>query len=96
MSELVNPVGDEAESTPELDATKARAETYGASISIGAYTVKDEVRISANIFAKDIDSANAIAENSAMTSARIGACSAQFAKFGKKTSSNVYVGKPTV
>ena len=96
MSELINPVSDETEDMPELDTVKARAETYGASISIGAYTVKDEVRISVNVFAKDAASANAIAENSAMTSARIGACSAQFAKFGKKTSSNVYVGKPTV
>ena len=94
MSELVNLVSDETEDTPELVTLKARATTYGASISIGAYLANEETRVSANLFAKNEAAAEAAAADPAITSARINASTALFIKFSKKTSSNIYVGKP--
>jgi len=91
MADLLT-TSDEQEAAAELTTfVRERAKTYGASVSVGPYTVKDEVRVSVHLFGKTAEDAEAIGKNPGILAARIAACAALTAKFGKKTTSNVYV-----
>ena len=94
MTELMTE-NETVETAEDLVASsKPRAETFGAQVSVNAFEVKGELRISLNLFAPDSDSADKLGKEVNVTAARIAACSAMFAKYGKKTTSSIYVSSP--